>query len=265
MNMRLICQRTAGALLLIFAATPGPSASGARLVDETFQVLQTKTGTYTNVTVTTKAADYIFILHTNGMASVKLQDLPVEIRRELGYAAGDAPKLQKTNPIASVAARELTQVNRNLKPMEQAWKQKWQSRRAALRINSEVLFTLLAFALLFYLFLCYCCHLICLKAKSPASFLEWVPGLQLIPLLRAAGMSGWCFLAFCVPLLNIVAGVLLSLNIVKAREKNVVWAILLMLPGLNLLAFLYLAFSSGPSDEKTPTKFQTKAFQTAGA
>jgi hypothetical protein len=116
---------------------------------------------------------------------------------------------------------------------------------------------------LLYFFTCYCCHLICFKAKSPSSFLVWVPVLQLLPLLRAANMSGWWFLAFFVPGLNIVALVLWSLNIVKARGKHIAWAILLILPVTNLLAFLYLAFSSGADSNLPPPKISSK-FQTRG-
>lgn len=263
MNISRIYHGIASTLLLIFAAALVHSALGARLVEETFEVLQTRTGAYTNVTVTTKAENYIFIFHARGLTSIKLADLPMEIRQQLGYEAAESPKHQKANPIASVAAHEVTQVKQNLKPLEETWKQQWQPHRLAVKISSEVLCTLLAAALLFYLFFCYCCHLICLKAKSPTSFLEWVPGLQLIPLLRAAGMSAWWFLACFVPVLNILVHVIWSLNIVKARGKNIAWAVLLILPVTNLFAFLYLAFSSSSPLEIGPPKFQTRALQTA--
>jgi apolipoprotein N-acyltransferase len=93
--------------------------------------------------------------------------------------------------------------------------------------------------------------LICRKAGHPPGALIWVPVLQLFPLLRAAGMSGWWFLAFCVPLLNIVAQVLWCLNIAKARGKSVWVGVLLCLPITYLFAFLYLAFSNGgPAEEE---------------
>ena len=104
--------------------------------------------------------------------------------------------------------------------------------------------------LLFYLFHCYCCMLICRKAGHPPGLLVWLPGLQLIPLLRAAGMSAWWFLAFFVPLLNLVPSILWPFNIAKTRGKSVWVAIMLLLPITSIFAFLYLAFSNGAAAEE---------------
>src|SRR5262252_7260017 len=65
--------------------------------EETFPVLRTKTATYTNVTVTTKDKSYIFILHSGGMGSIKIVDLPNDVQEQLGYAVAPDPKLAKTN------------------------------------------------------------------------------------------------------------------------------------------------------------------------
>jgi hypothetical protein len=263
MNGLRICQRFELAWLLLCMAAFTLSAFGARLVEDTFEVLQTRTGRYTNVTVTTKAEDYIFILHTNGMASIKLGDLPPATRQQLGYVVAEATKNQNSNHIASVAARGISEVNQNLRPLGESWGRQLQSRGIPIKIGTEVLLTLLAAMLLFHLFFSYCCHLICLKANCPGGFLVWVPALQMIPLLRAAGMSGWWFLGCFVPILNLLVSIMWALNIVKVRRKGTIWAILLLLPGLNLLAFLYLAFSTSSPPEIPSTKFQTRALQAA--
>jgi len=98
-----------------------------------------------------------------------------------------------------------------------------------------------------YLFFCLCCMLICSKTGNEPGILVWLPLLQVFPMLRAAGMSGWWFFAFFVPVLNLVAPILWCINIVKARAKSIWWVVCLILPVTNLLAFLYLAFSSAPS------------------
>jgi len=49
--------------------------------------------------------------------------------------------------------------------------------------------------------------------------LIWVPLLQLFPLLRAAGMSRVWFVAFLVPLVNVVAQIVWYVKIVEARGK----------------------------------------------
>jgi hypothetical protein len=66
--------------------------------------------------------------------------------------------------------------------------------------------------------------------------------------------------AFIIPVLNLVAQVVWSFKIVKARGKGAVVAILLVLPLTNLLAFMYLAFSedSRPSRiEKAESRIMT--------
>ena len=116
--------------------------------------------------------------------------------------------------------------------------------------------------LLLHLFQCYCLMLICRKAGHPPGLLVWIPVLQIFPMLRAAGMSGWWVLAFCVPVLNVVAWVLWCLNIAKARGKSVWVGVLLFLPITNLFAFLYLAFSDRmPSkhDDESEPKIMTLA------
>jgi hypothetical protein len=255
------------AWLLIAAALVLP-ARGAHLVEETFPVLKTRTGTYTNVTVTTHADSYVFILHSTGMTSIKIQDLPVDVRRQLGYPTPDAPATATADvTTTSVSAKETPgAATASADPQAQVKELRARILRnlAAAKINSEVIMMILVVGFLLYLFHCYCWSQICSKAGSPGGLLVWVPGLQIFPILRAADMSGWWFLAFFVPLLNILASILLAVNITKARGKELWVALLLILPITNFFAFLYLAFSGGaPADDAPPSKFQPRRLQTA--
>jgi hypothetical protein len=220
--------------------------------EERFDLLQIGTQTYTNVTVTTKAKNYIFIVHKGGMTSIKTAELPLETKQQLGYAGSGASK-PGTNTATVWAKRELAKINvPSFKQLTQKvdGKPSWQLLARSL-LASKVLYAALGIMLLVYLFHCYCCMLICRKTGNPPGFLVWVPVLQLFPLLRAAGMSGWWFLAYCVPVLNIVAQVLWCLNIAKARGQSVWIGVLLLLPIINLFAILYLAFSDGaPAKEE---------------
>jgi hypothetical protein len=223
--------------------------------EEKFPVLQVGAKMYTNVTVTTKAKKYIFIVHNGGMTSIKPSELPLEVQEELGYATAGGSK-GATNTTAAWAKREIAKVNvPQVKELGKQLEQKWRGKSAAgLSVmglaGSTLIFAVLGIALLIYLFHCYCCMLICRKAGKPPGVLVWVPVVQLLPLLRAAGMSGWWFLAYLVPVLNIVAQVLWCFNIAKARGKSVWVGVLLLLPITSLFALLYLAFSNGmPADE----------------
>jgi hypothetical protein len=227
--------------------------------EDTFGVLQIGTRMYTNVTVTTKAKNYIFILHAAGMTSIKTADLPPELLQKLGYASASASK-GATNVAAVWAKKELAKIDApHIKDMRKQLEQKWcgpsVAKLTALGLigskpNRTALGIALSLCLLLHLFYCYCCMLICRKTGKPAGILIWLPGFQLFPMLRAAGMSSWWFLAFFVPVINLVPVILWPLKIAKARGKNVGVGILLFLPVINVFAFLYLAFSDGPSEEK---------------
>jgi hypothetical protein len=223
----------------------------AGAIEEKFELLQIGTRTYTNVTVTTKAKNYIFILHAGGMTSIKIAELPPDTQQLLGYASAAPPKPATNTPVAWVKG-ELAKINvPQFKQLNQKWGERtyWKLSAANLLASKLVFAVVLGAILLIYLFHCYCCMLICRKTGNPPGVLVWLPVLQLLPLLRAAGMSSWWFLAYCVPVLNIVAQVLWCFNIAKARCKSAWVGLLLLLPVTNLFAFLYLAFSNGNAAE----------------
>ena len=105
-------------------------------------------------------------------------------------------------------------------------------------------------AVLLYLFLCSCFNGICTKTGHAPGILIWVPILQLLPLLRAAAMKPIWFLAFLIPGLNLLAYVVWSFKIAKARSKGPGVALLLLLPILNLIGLAYLGFSGGGAGAK---------------
>ena len=221
--------------------------------EDTFDVLHIGTRTYTNVTVTTKAKTYIFILHAGGMASIKVSEISPELQQQLGYGAAPASK-SATNTAAVWVKKEIAKIDvpqiKGLRKQLDQWRAHPSARAAVMawigpKPNYTVLGVALAGCLLLYLFYSYCCALICRKTGNAPGILVCLPVLQLFPLLRAAGMSGWWFVACFVPVLNLVPLILWPLLIAKARGKSVWVGVLLLLPVTNLFAFLYLAFSDG--------------------
>ena len=200
MNARLIQHHAAGRSVWVALAAWLALLWGAMGgVEEKFEVLQIGTRTYTNVTVTTKAKDYIFILHAGGMTSIKTAELPLELKQQLGYAVAGASN-GGTNNSANWAKQKIAQIGRSpLKELGKQIQQQWRGNAAvgssANRLfASKFMILMLGIALLVYLFHCYCCMLICVKTGKPPGVLIWIPVLQLYPLIRAAGMSGWWFL-----------------------------------------------------------------------
>jgi hypothetical protein len=225
--------------------------------EESFDVIQIGTRAYTNVTVTTKAKNYIFIVHAAGMASLKVAELPPDVRKRLGYADPSAPKVATNNAAVwfkkVIAKLDVPRIKDFRNQIEQNWRDQSTPKLAAMGlIGPKLNWTALAIVLLLYvslyLFFSYCCKLICRKAGHPPGFLVWLPLLKFLPMLRAAGMSRWWLVAYFVPLLNLVPLILWPFKIAKARGKSVLTGVLLLLPVTNLFAFLYLAFSDSASD-----------------
>lgn len=217
------------------------SVSAAEL---SLPTLRTKQGSYTNVVVTGKTGMDLFIRHDGGLANVKLADIQDDAALVALGLKSAPPKVVETpavsTPVPSTSAPPSGVMAAVRNP---------EAGLAALREvkkllpNGNILAMMIGVLFALYLFACYCLKLICEKAGHPPGALVWIPLLQMIPAFRAAQMSGWWVLALFVPLLNIVAQIMWCFKITAARGKSVGVAILLLVPGLNLFALLYLAFS----------------------
>jgi len=220
--------------------------------EETFETLQIGTQTYQNVTVTTKTRDKVFLMHSAGMNTVKVADLSPEVRKRLGYEGTD----QKKGGVSSVSTWTRNTAAKwhlpEMKQLEQQWRTRAPGGLATVRLTSNLLYSTLGAIALMYVLMCYCGMLICQKTGNPPGLLVWIPVLQLIPLLRAAGMSPAWLLAFLVPVLNIIAQVLWSFNIAKAREKSPWVGLFLILPVTSFFAYLYLALSGAAQKKEEP-------------
>lgn len=235
-----------------------PAASAAE--EQTFPLLRIGAQVYTNVTVTTKAKNYIFILHAGGMNNIKIADLPEDVREKLGYP-GTGKLKSGTNSPAAWAKAEVARIETpRIKELRTTLEQKLRGSSPAdpslnALLGSRMVLATAGITIVIYLFHCYCFMLICRKAGHPPGPLVWVPLLQFFPLLRAAGMAPWWFLATLLPLLNIIAFIVWSVSIAKARGKSGWAAFFLVLPLTCFLALLYLAFSeggeSGASNDKS--------------
>jgi len=233
-------------------------------IEETFDVLQIGSHTYKNVTVTTKAKSYIFILHSAGMNNVKVADLPAEIRDRLGYNKVTDPAQAGSNGVSGWAKHTMARIESpEIKQLE-----------AALRTGSlhagmngsvdagNLWSALVVFGALYFIF-SYCALLICRKTGNDGGVLVFIPILQMIPLLRAAGMSPGWLVVFLVPFINIVAWIAWAINIAEARGKSGWVALFLILPGSNFLAFLYLALSNGTPERREDRRSEIMTLETA--
>jgi hypothetical protein len=217
--------------------------------EETFPTLQVGSRVYTNVTVTTKAKNYIFIHHSTGMENIRLADLPEELRNELGYI----PELSRKEKAAAwakdrLADLKLTDINLRDANAAHLVQLKLQEQSAIVfekvrALDRKLCGAIMGGILLIHLLFSYCCLLICQKAKQEPGMLIWVPVLQAFPLLRAARMSPVWFFGSILILPAIIGSVMWCFKIARARGKSSVVGFFLLLPGISLLAFFYLAFA----------------------
>ncbi len=234
--------------LLGFIVTTG----AANAAPETkLELLETKTGVYSNVTVTSKTDQYVVILHSRGIGTIKVVDLSNEAQTQLGYVPAESANEKNRAKIFARAKESLNAIP-NANELLDKLKTKSPSVLSFENISSTVLFAILGVSLLLYIVFCHCASVICQKTGNKPGLLIWLPILQMIPLYRAAGMSPiWAF----VPLLNVFAQIVWSFKIAKARGKGALTGLLLLLPVTSPLAFLYLAMSGEMPTEEKPKKF----------
>ncbi len=265
-----ILSRLAGFMRLGAAIALGlgfSSACASAVSELHFDTLTIGSQVYSNVTVTTKNKTYVFLHHAAGMMNVKVAELSPEEKETLGYE----PKKPATNLAANWAKTTMAKIEspqvKNLEKTIEAARAKPAADilgmiKPMIGVPTLLLFLGILFA--FYLFMCYCSMLICKKAGAEPGAMVWIPVLQMFPLLRAAKMSPFWFLASVLPVLNIIAHLVWCVKISQARAKSFWTAIFLILPFTNFFAFLYLAFSDGAEPkEETPKRADMMVLGTA--
>ncbi len=228
---------------LVVALAFGLAAMAVSAADK-FESITFGVTTYSNVTVTTKTRTHVFFTHARGFGSVKLKDLDPEELKLLGYEVKEPPpkpyEISKQIEKSPQLREMQTQVNAQVTQIVR-------------QFDPSYLWGFVGGLALFYLFFCYASMVLCQKTGIKPGVLVWIPVLQIIPLLRAAGMSGWYFVPLFLPLLNLVVSIGWCVKICKARNKSPWLAVGLLLPVVNLLTYLYLAFSnSGKEDDGEP-------------
>jgi hypothetical protein len=246
MSTRSIVPTGTVSLVLALFCLVGTPCRGDWEDEPIIPMLKTKTGVYTNVTITSRTAKELCILHAGGIGNVYLEDLTPEAQVLVGYA----PPVPAGEAIQALANEQFAALMEVVPfELDTTGTGAGTDGVTTIRLSPAMIVMLVGLSFIGYLLYSCCLMLICRKAGEKPGLLVWVPLLQVFPMLRAAGMSGWWVLGMLVPLLNLVVWILWCFNIVGARGKSAVWAVLLILPFTNLIAFLYLAFSSDDSHD----------------
>jgi hypothetical protein len=231
-----------GVLIKVLLLWIAPAAIGA---DEAFTLLQTSRVTYTNVTVTDKRGTNIYIRHDGGVANIKIADLPPAVRQRLGCATPEDGACSQASRILSRVGKSVT-----FKMARSAGGATVTVGDREIQLTSADIIAIAVRAALAYVIFCSCGFLICRKTGKEPGLLIWIPILQILPLLHAAGMSGRWFPVLFVPVMNLVAWMGWCVNIAISLRKSLWWALLLILPVTNVFAFVYLALSNVESPKE---------------
>lgn len=237
--MRQIWKLGLGLAFIALAALA--SARAAEAPPEVYPSLKAGSVTYTNVKVLNKSKHDLFVQHAGGMANIKVKDLDKSTQLQLGYT------LVETSPTNATARARVVPTLQDIEIdpyYEELYEQIiWESQEFLKEFKPEVVYGGVGALFLVYLFFCYCCRLICRKVGQKSVALVWLPLFKHIPLLRAAGLSPGWFLTILIPPVYLIVYIVWCFKIARARGKSAWVGLLLLLPVLNVLAFLYLALA----------------------
>jgi hypothetical protein len=238
-------------------------------------VLHTKAADYQNVTLVSHTPTHLFIQHSRGVATIKIDELDDQALTSLGLSrskdgavtalaksAGEEPHDRE----ALIAEQRRAVLSSFVDMFKRLFQDAWRviSPRDA-TIFGLFIAGILAVLLFFYLFYSYCVRLICLKAGYRPGIIAWLPIVRDYALFRAAGMSivaflvlmspgiilplvqnqfaGWEMVVFGNFVLVLVVHCLWCIRLCDARGKGAFAKILLIFPLTYPFAFLYLAFA----------------------
>lgn len=219
------------------------------VAEEVLPVLQTKTDSYANVTVISRTGTHVFVKHSRGVANIKLSDLDVGALTTLGFSSSEQAAIvgvsseDAAGAVADSSANRLSALAASVSGMVSSFREGIAPHAQLPDLSRGAVYGILGGAALAYLFFCYCSMLICKRTANKPGISVWLPVVQVFPLLRAAGMSRWWFLATIVPLIAPLAYGLWCVKIARACGRGFVTAILLFLPITGIFTYIYLALS----------------------
>ncbi len=106
-----------------------------------------------------------------------------------------------------------------------------------------MLLVMLLFAAAGYVYISLALQTIATKTNTPNAWLAWIPIINVILMLTIAKKPLWWILLFFIPLVNIVIGIIIWMEIAKARNKPDWWGILIIVPIVGIIVPGYLAWA----------------------
>ena len=98
------------------------------------------------------------------------------------------------------------------------------------------------FAIASYVFFALVLMGIANKTKTDNAWFAWIPILNIVLMLNIAKRPVWWLILLLIPLVNIIFGIIVWVDICKARGKPGWWVILLFIPIVNVIVLCILAW-----------------------
>jgi Family of unknown function (DUF5684) len=101
----------------------------------------------------------------------------------------------------------------------------------------------LIFFAVIYVYIALCLSTIAKKTNTPDIWMAWIPIIQGVLMLKIADKPLWWILLLLIPLVNVVIGIIVWMEIARRRNKPEWWGILLIVPLVGIIVPGYLAYS----------------------
>lgn len=96
-----------------------------------------------------------------------------------------------------------------------------------------------------YAFFAFCLVRLAQKTNlTEKAWWGWVPVLQVLLMLKIAGVAWWWIFLLLIPFVNLIMGIIIWMKISEKLNKSKWFGLLMFIPGVDLIVLGYLALSS---------------------
>ncbi len=130
---------------------------------------------------------------------------------------------------------------------------------AAMAIFAGMMLFFFIFMAITYVYMGITLMKIAKKTNTPNAWLAWIPIANAVLMLQIAKRPMWWIILMFIPLVNIVIGIMVWMDLAEAVKKERWWGILIIVPVVGIIVPGYLAFSemegeSGAGEQKPKAK-----------
>lgn len=110
------------------------------------------------------------------------------------------------------------------------------------------------FILAMYIYSAVCYMAMAKRTNTPNGWFAFIPILNIILMLQIAKRPLWWIILMLIPIVNLVIGIIVMVDVLKALKRPAWWVILMLIPIVNLVILGVMAWgkNSAPMVGTTP-------------